>query len=111
MRSGMDAVPAGAGAGWNLRRQTAQACTAAGATDACTDRPYSARNRREPSGRDDPHFLAGFLLDMIGSPDFERRRFHMSHRATARERQRWAEFAVDRFLRSFSAGDFSHSNL
>jgi AcrR family transcriptional regulator len=60
--------------------------------------------------RDDPHFMAELLLGMIIGLDFERLRFHMPHRATARERQRWAEFAVDSFLRAFSASDFSHSN-
>ncbi|WP_140718714.1 TetR/AcrR family transcriptional regulator [Pseudomonas sp. Hp2] len=71
----------------------------------------AAMDRGQLSSHDDPHFMAELLLGMIVGLDFERRRFHMPHRATARERQRWAEFAVDSFLRTFSASDFPHSNL
>ena len=61
--------------------------------------------------RDNPHFLAELLLSMIVGLDFERQRFHVPHRTIPEDRRRWAEFAVDSFLRAFSADTFPHSNL
>jgi len=52
---------------------------------------------------DDPHFMAEMLISMIAGQDFERQRFHAPHRDTPRQRRRWAEFAVDAFLRAFPA--------
>ena len=40
---------------------------------------------------------------MIVGLDFERQRFAVSHRASLAQRQQWAEFAVDAFLRAFAA--------
>lgn len=50
---------------------------------------------------DDPHFMAEMLTSMISGQDFERQRFHAPHRDTPEQRRRWAEFAVDAFLRAF----------
>ncbi|MNM66335.1 hypothetical protein D3C81_778150 [compost metagenome] len=58
-----------------------------------------ARNRLN---HDDPHFMAELLLSMISGQDFERQRFHAPHRDDARQRQRWADFAIDAFLRAFA---------
>ena len=52
---------------------------------------------------DDPQFMAEMLISMIVGQDFERQRFHVPHRDTAQQRRRWAEFAVDAFLRAFPA--------
>lgn len=52
---------------------------------------------------DDPHYAAELLLSMIVGMDFERQRFGVRHRAGDRARRRWAEFAVDAFLRAFQA--------
>lgn len=52
---------------------------------------------------DDPHFIAEMLLSMIAGQDFERQRFHAPHRDLPSQRRRWAEFAVDAFLRAFPA--------
>jgi len=51
---------------------------------------------------DDPHYVAELLLSMIVGMDFERQRFGVGHRAGDRARRRWAEFAVDAFLRAFA---------
>jgi len=51
---------------------------------------------------DDPHYAAELLLSMIVGMDFERQRFGVAHRAGDRARRRWAEFAVDGFLRAFT---------
>ena len=53
--------------------------------------------------RDDPRFMAELLISMIAGQDFERQRFHVPCRADASQRRRWAEFAIDRFLRAFAA--------
>ena len=37
----------------------------------------------------------------IAGQDFERQRFHVSHRDQPEQRRQWAEFAVDAFLRAF----------
>lgn len=51
---------------------------------------------------DDPHYAAELLLSMIVGMDFERQRFGVAHRAGDRARRRWAESAVDAFLRAFA---------
>lgn len=51
---------------------------------------------------DDPHHAAELLLSMILGMDFDRQRFGVPHRASDRARRRWAEFAVDTFLRAFA---------
>lgn len=51
---------------------------------------------------DEPHYAAELLLGMMVGLDFERQRFGVPHRAGDKARQRWAEFAVDTFLRAFS---------
>lgn len=51
---------------------------------------------------DEPHYAAELLLSMMVGLDFERQRFGVPHRAGADARQRWAEFAVDAFLRAFA---------
>ncbi len=51
---------------------------------------------------DDPHYAAELLLSMMVGLDFDRQRFGAPHRARPQERRRWAEFAVDGFLRAFS---------
>ena len=51
---------------------------------------------------DDPHYAAELLLSMIVGMDFDRQRFGVGHRAGDRARHRWAEFAVDAFLRAFA---------
>lgn len=51
---------------------------------------------------DDPHYMAELLLGMMVGLDFERQRFHTPHRSAADARSRWAEFAVDSFLRAFA---------
>ncbi|AAM37348.1 TetR family transcriptional regulator [Xanthomonas citri pv. citri] len=51
---------------------------------------------------DDPHFMAELLLSMIVGLDFDRQRFQVPHRAGLPARQRWAQFAVDTFLRAFA---------
>ncbi|WP_066095937.1 TetR/AcrR family transcriptional regulator [Xanthomonas massiliensis] len=52
--------------------------------------------------RDDPHYMAELLLGMIVGLDFERQRFNTPHRVHAGDIGRWAEFAVDAFLRAFA---------
>jgi AcrR family transcriptional regulator len=52
---------------------------------------------------DDPHFIAEMLVSMIAGQDFERQRFHAPCRDDPNQRRRWAEFAVDAFLRAFPA--------
>ncbi len=52
--------------------------------------------------RDDPHLAAELLLSMITGLDFERQRFAVPHRRSTAARRRWAEFAVDAFLRAFA---------
>ncbi len=52
---------------------------------------------------DDPHFMAELLISMIAGQDFERQRFHAPHRDCLTERRRWAEFAIDSFLRAFAS--------
>lgn len=59
---------------------------------------------------DDPHFMAELLLAMIVGLDFERQRFHVPHRAGATARRRWAETAVDGFLRGFAAAPSSNQD-
>ena len=51
---------------------------------------------------DDPHFMAELLISMIAGQDFERQRFHAPHRDDPLHRRRWAEFAIDGFLRAFA---------
>lgn len=58
--------------------------------------------RRGRLRHDDPHSTAELLLGMIVGSDFERQRFAVPHRSTAAARRRWAEFAVDAFLRAFA---------
>ncbi|MGR4894842.1 TetR/AcrR family transcriptional regulator [Stenotrophomonas sp. LARHCG68] len=50
---------------------------------------------------DDPQFMAELLISMLAGQDFERQRFHAPHRDTPEKRHRWAEFAIDAFLRAF----------
>ena len=45
---------------------------------------------------------AELLLGMIVGLDFERQRFAVPHRASPAQRQDWAGFVVDAFLRAFS---------
>lgn len=52
---------------------------------------------------DDPQFMAELLISMLSGQDFERQRFHVPHRDTLEKRRRWAEFAIDAFLRAFPA--------
>ncbi|MCC4600377.1 TetR/AcrR family transcriptional regulator [Xanthomonas melonis] len=52
---------------------------------------------------DDAHFMAELLLSMIVGLDFDRQRFQVPHRADLTARQRWAQFAVDSFMRAFAA--------
>ncbi|WP_336254078.1 TetR/AcrR family transcriptional regulator [Stenotrophomonas mori] len=52
---------------------------------------------------DDPHFMAEMLISMIAGLDFERQRFHVPHRDDPTSHRRWAEFAIDAFLRAFPA--------
>lgn len=54
--------------------------------------------------RDEPHLAAELLLSMIVGLDFERQRFSVPHRQSVIARRRWADFAVDAFLRAFSPG-------
>jgi len=58
---------------------------------------------RSRLNHDDPHFMAELLISMIAGQDFERQRFHAPHRDDAEQRRRWAEFAVDGFLRAFAS--------
>jgi len=51
---------------------------------------------------DQPHYAAELLLGMIVGLDLERQRFAVPHRAGSAERERWAEYAVDAFLRAFT---------
>lgn len=51
---------------------------------------------------DDPHYAAELLLSMIVGMDFDRQRFGVAHRAGDRARRRWAEFAIDAFLKAFA---------
>lgn len=60
--------------------------------------------RRGQLRHDDPHCASELLLGMIVGLDFERQRFAVPHRDTDAVRRRWAEFAVDAFLRAFAAG-------
>lgn len=57
---------------------------------------------------DDPHYAAELLLSMMVGLDFDRQRFGVPHRAGARARGRWAEFAVDAFLRAFAPAARHH---
>lgn len=50
-----------------------------------------------------PQPTAELLLGMVVGLDFERQRFAVPHRASPAQRQGWAEFAVDAFLRAFPA--------
>lgn len=59
--------------------------------------------RRGQLRHDDPHCASELLLGMIVGLDFERQRFAVPHRDTDAARGRWAEFAVDAFLRAFAA--------
>ena len=59
--------------------------------------------RRGHLRHDDPHCASELLLGMIVGLDFERQRFAVPHRGTD-ARMRWAEFAVDAFLRAFAGG-------
>jgi len=59
--------------------------------------------RRGQLRHDDPHSASELLLGMIVGLDFERQRFAVPHRDTDAKRMRWAEFAVDAFLRAFVA--------
>ena len=59
--------------------------------------------RRGQLRHDDPHYASELLLGMIVGLDFERQRFAVPHRDNDAKRRRWAEFAVDAFLRSFVA--------
>ena len=52
---------------------------------------------------DDPHFIAEMLVSMIAGQDFEHQRFHAPCRDDQKQRRRWAEFAIDAFLRAFPA--------
>jgi AcrR family transcriptional regulator len=61
--------------------------------------------RRGQLRHDDPHCASELLLGMIVGLDFERQRFAVPPRDTDAARRRWAEFAVDAFLRSFTADD------
>ncbi|AMJ55429.1 MULTISPECIES: TetR/AcrR family transcriptional regulator [Stenotrophomonas] len=58
--------------------------------------------RRRRLNHDDPHFMAELLISMIAGQDFERQRFHAPHRDDPLHRRRWAEFAIDGFLRAFA---------
>ena len=53
--------------------------------------------------QDDPQLAAELLLSMLTGLDFERQRFAVPHRRSVAARRRWAEFAVDAFLRAFPA--------
>jgi len=59
---------------------------------------------------DDPHFMAELLISMIAGQDFERQRFHATHRDDPEQRRRWAEFAVDGFLRAFASDPAAHAS-
>ena len=58
--------------------------------------------RRGLLRHDDPHAAAELLLGMIIGLDFDRQRFLVPHRDSAGAQGRWAEFAVDSFLRAFA---------
>ena len=58
--------------------------------------------RRGLLRHDDPHCAAELLLGMIIGLDFDRQRFLVPHRDNAGAQERWAEFAVDSFLRAFA---------
>ena len=49
-----------------------------------------------------PQHAAELLLGMIVGLDFERQRFSVPNRNNDPQRQHWAEFAVDAFLRAFA---------
>jgi len=66
--------------------------------------------RRGRINHDDPHFMAELLISMIAGQDFERQRFHAPHRDDAQQRRRWAEFAVDGFLRAFASAQAPHAS-
>ncbi len=51
---------------------------------------------------DDPHSMAELLLGMIVGMDFDRQRLQTPHRRTPGARRKWAEFAIDSFLRAFA---------
>ena len=51
---------------------------------------------------DDPQLAAELLLGMIVGLDFDRQRFLVPHRDTPQAQARWADFAVDSFLRAFA---------
>ncbi|KRG70637.1 TetR/AcrR family transcriptional regulator [Pseudoxanthomonas dokdonensis] len=52
--------------------------------------------------RADPQMTAELFLGMVVGLDFDRQRFKVPHRDTHLKRQRWAQFAVDNFLRAFA---------
>lgn len=54
-------------------------------------------------GRADPAAAAELLLAMVAGADPDRRHFSAAHRDTPQARRAWAEFAVDAFLRAFTA--------
>lgn len=54
-----------------------------------------------------PEQAAELLLGMIVGLDFERQRFSVPFRDNDPQRQRWAEFAVDAFLRAFAVDSAS----
>ncbi|KAF1693378.1 TetR/AcrR family transcriptional regulator C-terminal domain-containing protein [Pseudoxanthomonas koreensis] len=58
--------------------------------------------RRGLLRHDDPHSAAELLLGMITGLDFDRQRFLVPHRDDTPRQARWAEFAVDSFLRAFA---------
>ena len=58
--------------------------------------------RRGLLRHDDPQLAAELLLGMIVGLDFDRQRFLVPHRDTPQAQARWADFAVDSFLRAFA---------
>ncbi|MBB6066396.1 AcrR family transcriptional regulator [Pseudoxanthomonas broegbernensis] len=58
--------------------------------------------RRGLLRHDDPHCAAELLLGMIVGLDFDRQRHLAPHRSAPEARSRWAEFAIDNFLRAFA---------
>ncbi|MEP6906877.1 MAG: TetR/AcrR family transcriptional regulator [Pseudoxanthomonas sp.] len=62
-----------------------------------------AAKRRGQLEHDDPHGAAELLLGMIVGLDLERKRFAVPHRDNDAKRLRWAEFAVDSFMKAFAS--------
>lgn len=58
--------------------------------------------RRGLLRHDDPHCAAELLLGTIVGLDFDRQRHRAPHRSKPEDRARWAQFAVDSFLRAFA---------